>query len=217
MDSLSGTLAWRCPSAWAVLLITLTLGLFADLTTKRLAFEFVAPDPIDLPSPEIVGNAAFRLPWHDGVQVLPGDLLDFRLVLNHGAIFGIGQQQRSVFVLFTCAAVAVGLWIFGTWTTRRSTLAHIGLGLVLAGGLGNLYDRLFVGAVRDFLYLMPRWNLPFGWSWPNAGPEVFPWIFNVADMLLLAGMTILIIYSRREDQRRASELAEKAAEVTPLV
>lgn len=194
---------WRSVRAWAWLVGTLVVVLLADLWSKSWAFEHVAGDPIELPARDIVADPSFRVPWHDGIRVLPLDLLDFRLVLNHGAVFGIGVEQRWTFVAFTCVAMAVVLWIFGRWTRPNATLAHVGLGLVLAGGLGNLHDRLTVGAVRDFLHMLPRWDLPFGWEWPNAGREVFPWIFNVADVSLLAGMACLLIASSIEDRRRA--------------
>ncbi len=203
--------AWRSRRAWSVLLGVLLIVLAADLWSKSWAFAHVANEPIELPAREIVADPSFRLPWHEGQRVIPGDVLDFRLVLNHGAVFGIGQHKRWVFVAFTIVAVAAGLWVFGAFTKRRSTLAHVGLALVLAGGLGNLFDRLTVGAVRDFLHLLPRWDLPFGWEWPGAGREVFPWIFNVADVSLLAGIGLLLIASTREDRRRA--LARQASAV----
>ncbi|MDA0803667.1 MAG: signal peptidase II [Planctomycetota bacterium] len=206
--------AWRSRGAWAVLLLTLAGVLALDLWSKSWAFRTVAGEPVELPDRTVVADPAFRLPWHEGVRVVPGDLLDFRLVLNHGAVFGIGQNKRWVFVTFTIVAVAAGLWVFGAWTRRTSTLSHVGLALVLAGGLGNLYDRLTVGAVRDFMHLLPRWDLPFGWEWPNAGREVFPWIFNVADVSLLVGMGLLLIASSGADRARAAARASGTVAAT---
>jgi signal peptidase II len=104
-----------------------------------------------------------------------------------------------VFIGFTIVAVSAALWIFGWWTDARNRVAHVGIGLVLAGGIGNLYDRLAYGAVRDFLFLAPRWHLPFGWHWPGGSAELFPWIFNGADMMLLAGMAVLLLNAHRRD------------------
>jgi signal peptidase II len=142
------------------------------------------------------------LPRHEGVRVLPFDLLDFHLVLNHGAVFGIGQRRRMVFVLFTLVAIGVALAVFARWSRASQRWVHVGLGLILAGGIGNLYDRVRYGAVRDFLHMFPRWELPFGWRWPgNSSGEVFPWVFNVADVLLLAGMGILLVWMNRTERK----------------
>jgi lipoprotein signal peptidase len=62
--------------------------------------------------------------------------------------------------------------------------------------------------------MLPGWSLPNGWAWPgNSTSDVFPWVFNVADMMLLAGMGLFIIVSFREDARarRAEKLGEAAS------
>lgn len=189
--------AWRCVGCWVLLVAITTAGLVLDLSTKAWAFRTVAGQPVELPYDEIAGNPSYRLPWHQGVRALPGDLLDFRLVLNHGAVFGLGQQRRPVFIAFTAVAVVAAVGVFGWWTTQRARWAHVGIALVLAGGLGNLYDRLAFGAVRDFLHMTPRWNLPFGLRWPGGSGELFPWVFNVADVLLLTGMALLLFTANR--------------------
>lgn len=196
--------AWRNPLAWSVLLGTFATGVVIDLATKYWAFRAVAGRPVDLVYEEVVGNVGYPLPRHEGVRALPFDLLDFHLVLNHGAVFGIGQRRRMVFVLFTLAAVVVALAVFTRWTRASQRWVHVGLGLILAGGIGNLYDRIRYGAVRDFLHMLPRWDLPFGWRWPgNSSGEIFPWVFNVADVLLLAGMGILLICLNRTERKDA--------------
>ena len=200
--------AWRSPVAWVTLIGVFSLGIALDLASKTWAFRNVAGQPIELRHEELAGNTSFRLPWHEGMHVLPWDLLDFRLVVNHGAVFGIGQNRREFLVTFTVAAIGVACLVFARWTRARSHLAHVAIALILAGGVGNLYDRIVYGAVRDFMHMLPRWNLPFGWRWPgNATSEVFPWVFNVADVLLLTGMGLLLLYVHLRDR------AEKAAKL----
>ncbi|MDZ4830029.1 MAG: signal peptidase II [Phycisphaerae bacterium] len=204
--------AWRSVSAWITLAIVFAIGAGTDLWTKAWAFRTVAGEPVVLVYEELVGNRGYRLPFHEGQRALPADLLDFRLVLNHGAVFGIGQDKRIIFVLFTMVAILVALSVFARWTRADSRLAHVAIGLILAGGVGNLYDRIVYGAVRDFLHMFPRWNLPFGWRWPgNATAEVFPWVFNVADVLLLAGMAILLVCVHRRDRAERARLNARAA------
>lgn len=191
--------AWRSPLAWTLLLLAFTLGIAADLSTKSWSFRTVAGSPVDLPPGALIDDPHYRLPWHEGVRAVPPDLLDFHLVLNQGAVFGIGQRQRGVFIALTAVAIAVGIGVFALWTDRRAWLSHLAIGMILAGGVGNLYDRITYGAVRDFLHMFPRRNLPFGWSWPGGSREVFPWVFNIADVLLLAGMSLLLIVAWRTD------------------
>ena len=187
------TPAWRSASAWVVLLACFATGFTLDLLSKHLAFEHVASRPVELRFGELVGDEDY-IPWHEGISVIPPDLLDFHLVLNRGAVFGLGQDQRLLFICFTVIAVFVCLLVFSRWTTSRDRLAHVALGLILAGGLGNLYDRIGYGAVRDFLHMFPGRELPWGVSWPGGSREIFPWVFNVADMLLLAGMFCPLLF-----------------------
>ena len=200
--------AWTSPVAWATLLVVLVIGLWLDLGSKSWAFKSVANNPVELNYQEVV-SGSFHPPWHEGVKVLPGDLLDFHLVLNRGAVFGIGQGSRGIFVGFTIVAVTVAIGVFGWWTRASAHLAHVAIALILAGGIGNLYDRVFIGAVRDFLHMLPRWDLPWGMHWPGGSSEVFPWVFNVADVMLLVGMGLLLVHVKLAD--RAERAAKEAA------
>lgn len=193
--------AWRSPLAWLVLLVVVAIGLALDLGSKSWAFERVAESPVVLDY-DLVVSGSQKPPWHVGVRVIPADLLDFHLVLNRGAVFGIGQGSRAIFIVFTVVAVIVAIGVFGWWTRARSHLAHVAIAMILAGGLGNLYDRMSVGAVRDFLHMLPRWELPFGWNWPGGNNEVFPWVFNVADVFLLTGMALLLLHVHLSDRKQ---------------
>ena len=189
------TPSFRSPKAWFLLLAILIIGFTADIVTKAYAFEHVTPTPVLLEREQLLTNVAWTpIPRHKGVVAIPGRVLSFRLVLNDGAVFGIGSQKRAFFIAFTIVALIIAGWIFARNTTSKSTLAHIGLGLVLGGGLGNLYDRIFIGRVRDFMHLFPDRHLPFSLHWPGGNSEWFPWIFNVGDVSLLTGMSLLMIY-----------------------
>jgi signal peptidase II len=172
----------------------------------------IAGYPVELERERILNDPSFYVPFHGRVTALPWDLLDYRLVLNHGAVFGIGQQRRELFIVFTVIATIAAIALFARGTLVRMRAAHVAIGLILAGGIGNLYDRFFYGAVRDFLHMLPGWSLPSGWKWPgNSTSDVFPWVFNVADVMLLAGMAIYIVVSFREDRRVRREEKRAAA------
>ncbi len=205
--------AWRSAASWARLVGVFAVGLAFDLWTKYWAFGTVAGYPVELTREKVLDDPSFALPHHPRVEALPWDLLDFRLVLNYGAVFGIGQHRRELFIVFTVLATVAAVLLFARGTRVRMKSSHIAIGLILAGGLGNLYDRMVYGAVRDFLHMLPGWQLPNGWRWPgNANSDVFPWVFNVADVLLLAGMGIFVLASFAEDRRaRRLEQARAAA------
>lgn len=175
----------------------LTLGVATDLLSKSLAFEHVAGRPVVPVRADIVeagpGRLYHLIPQHDPVVVIP-HVLDFTLVYNPGAVFGIGAGQRWFFVLFTAAALAAGLLYFAKGTRARDHATQVGIALILAGGLGNLYDRMRFACVRDFIHPLPGVKLPFGLHWPGSGSdEVWPWISNLADLYLIIGVGIVMI------------------------
>ena len=191
--------AWKSTRACVILLTVMVAGFIADVWSKNLAFQQVAQQPVILEREQLLSNPHWTpIPLHDGVIAIPGKLLNFRLVLNDGAVFGIGSQQRVFFIIFTFVALGIAGWIFSRHTSKNNILAHVAIGLVLGGGLGNLYDRIFIGRVRDFMYLFPDRHLPFGWSWPGNNTELFPWIFNTGDVLLLTGMGLLMVFFWRQ-------------------
>ena len=64
------------------------------------------------------------------------------------------------------------------------------LALIAAGAIGNLYDRLNFGYVRDFL----RLNVTASWaSWGGEEGHIWPYVFNIADVWLTVGVIGLAI------------------------
>lgn len=100
--------------------------------------------------------------------------------VNYGALFGLaGEYRHLANGIFAVVSVAAAVAIIG-WSLRAGAVRDwslcTALGLILAGTLGNLYDRLVFGGVRDFLY--------FYWiEWP---------VFNVADCCLVCGAFLLL-------------------------
>jgi len=203
--------AWRSPASWARLVLVLGLCLAADLGSKWWAFQNVAGYPIQLDRKILLANPDWNVPPHAGIRALPWDLLHFQLVINRGAVFGIGANRRFFFIAFTLGALAAGVLVFGRYTRANQPLAHVSIGLILAGGIGNLYDRIVYGVVRDFLHMLPDYNLPRGWHWPGGSPEIFPWVFNLADSMLLLGMGLLILHMHRAEKRARMAVAAPAS------
>lgn len=183
----------RSKGASAVFLGVMIFTLAGDLISKSLAFKHVAGRPVVL-------NTSGRqepglVPPHDPVPVVPG-VLSLKLTLNTGAIFGLGRGSRWLLIGLSLMAVVVILWLLpharasGGWS-------QVALGLILAGALGNLYDRVRFGAVRDLLYLFPGVHLPWGLTWPGGITELYPWIFNIADAALVIGVGAMMIGAYR--------------------
>ncbi|MCC6660680.1 MAG: signal peptidase II [Phycisphaerales bacterium] len=187
--------AYSSPRAWAILVSVLVLGLAADMVSKSLAFRFIADRPVVVDRHAVLETTDLSslIPPHGARTVIPG-ILDLSLVLNRGAVFGIGAGQRVFFIVFTLAALIFAGWMFAQWTREGEHLAHISIALLMAGGLGNLYDRLVFACVRDFLHPLPGVLLPFGWHFPGGGREVWPYVSNVADLWLIVGIAGLMWY-----------------------
>ncbi len=160
-----------------------------------------------------VGGAALDLlvkHWADGrlahpdefggmpsVMVIPG-WLQLEFTGNHGAALGFFQGYRWLFLFVSVGAVIFLGYLFTV--SRRSQWAYqIVLGMLMAGVLGNMYDRVALGYVRDMIHVFPgrRWpegiaaHLPAFWT----TPEWFPWIFNIADSFLCVGVGLMLIHS----------------------
>jgi signal peptidase II len=100
--------------------------------------------------------------------------------VNQGALFGLGGDYASLAnALFAAVSIVAAIAIL-YWSTRRTTARDwalcAALGLILAGTLGNLYDRIVFNGVRDFLYFHLI-------EWP---------VFNVADCCLVCGAFLLL-------------------------
>ena len=163
---LPGRLAWRAPLAWLIFLLTASLGIYADLATKAYAF----PNSVDSNSPF---NGLQPL---EPAPVIPG-VLEFITTVNHGAVFGMMQGKAYLFIPFSFIALGAVVLVFARSRAQQWVL-HLALGLIIAGAVGNLYDRLMFQCVRDFL----RFNI----SW-------YRYIFNIADALLCIGVPLLML------------------------
>lgn len=200
------TPAWRSARAWAVMLAAFALSLLIDLGTKAWAFARVAGFPVEVRRGDVLALPPPRIntlvPPHEPVVVVPHGL-ELKLVLNPGAVFGIGPGKQGFFILFTAVALAFGVYMFGAWTRAKDHWSHACLALVLAGGVGNLYDRLAYGCVRDFLHPLPGVPLPFNLSWPGGDRQVWPYVSNVADAMLIVGIAALLIMTWRSEPAKA--------------
>jgi len=149
-------------TAWPVVFWAVAaLGAAADLLTKHLVFG--------------------RLPHRDSapIVVIRGFL---RIVHseNRGGLFGLGQGSVA-WLVFGVAAGALVIW-FAHRRDARTAGVQIALALVLAGAIGNVFDRVALGHVRDFVDVC-YWP---GRHWPA---------FNVADAGICVGAAWLAVHA----------------------
>ena len=195
-------------ASFIIFLVSAVVVLGVDLASKTRAFARVADAPIELAG----RNPGDRIiPDHDTIIAVP-KVLAFKLTLNRGAAFGLAQGGRWVFIVVAVAAVAV-IGSFFWKSEPQDRWLRAALALMLAGALGNLYDRIRFGMVRDFMWLFPDVPLPFGWTWPGGNADLYPWIFNVADAAMCVAVVLVgihVIRGRRNAETPKRRNAETA-------
>ena len=95
-----------------------------------------------------------------------------------GAAFGIMSGSTLTLIIVSFVLI-VALFIFNYFMKADSIFYSISFGFIIGGAIGNLYDRLALGYVRDFIFLD---------FWPS-----FP-VFNFADSFLCVGAVMLAIF-----------------------
>lgn len=148
-------------------LLASTLGCGCDLGTKLWATQALA----------------------DGAQPVAAPWVSLHLAYNRGTAFSVfptlGNAMPVMAILALLIAIGVGVYV---WRHRPDRLTSLALGAIVAGALGNGYDRAFRTApgggtgVVDFVSV----TLPGGTLWPT---------FNVADVLLVVGVVALALVS----------------------
>ena len=165
-------------------------GLAADLYSKWLVFTKLGRPGEYVPTAPTTSKMT-------SVWWLLDNVVGFQTSLNEGALFGMGQGMIPLFTVMSFLAIGF-LIIWLTWLRgAQSRFITVIAGMMTAGILGNLYDRLGlhhliwnypgelhekgqpVYAVRDWILVMIG-----DWPWPN---------FNIADSLLVVGVSLLFI------------------------
>lgn len=141
-----------------VAIIVAVILVIIDQVTKYLAVVNIAQQGIE------------------SVEVIPG-LLKFVYTENDGMALGIGSESfRWVFVAITVLVCAVLIFLM-TRENFKHKLFYASVSMIVAGGVGNLIDRVLHGFVVDFLSL-----------------SFFDPICNFADYCITAGTVTLIVY-----------------------
>jgi signal peptidase II len=133
----------------------------------------------------VVANLAYG----ERIDVV-GDVIALWHVRNTGAAFSLLPGATWLFIPMHLVAIGMVVYFHRQFRDRGPWI-HLVLGAILAGGLGNLTDRLRLGYVIDFV------SVGIGdLRWPA---------FNVADPSLVLGIGMLVAYLTFVDGRRSGE------------
>jgi signal peptidase II len=198
------------PYIWLFGLLAV-VGLVGDQASKYVVFaKLYPPETIYAIIPGLFELKTSYLPKSDpgdgplsSLRTLSGDRLPH---VNRGALFGIGNadgESGGMNTFFAVISVLAALFII-FWSVRPSIANDrflcLALGLILGGTLGNLYDRIVFGGVRDFLHCYYDTHI-----WPD---------FNIADCCLVCGAGVLLAHSffASETVKQPSQADPAAAE-----
>ncbi|MBI2472683.1 MAG: signal peptidase II [Planctomycetes bacterium] len=144
----------------ATFAIAAASGVIADIVSKWLVFS--------------------NLEKFGKLIVIPS-VLNILRSTNEGVVFGLFPGRTSAFIVFSAIAIVVILFIY-IKSDKTIFTSNLALGLVLSGAIGNLWDRVWFGCVRDFIDL----HIGNKYHWPT---------FNIADSLICVGVFLLIFTS----------------------
>jgi len=192
------------------------LGLLLDQTSKYVVFHRLYNDGQGGRYVVIPGGFEILAQYTEQRDNGESPLAPLRTVsgeaiprVNHGALFGmdggLGMSANTVFAIISLLAASAIIY----WSTQRNLARDwtlcAALGLILAGTLGNLYDRTVFNGVRDFIY----WHYQDKFDWP---------VFNIADCCLVVGAGLLLLQAFWSRQPAIEKpLATDMTEAAPLV
>lgn len=111
----------------------------------------------------------------DTVEFIPG-LLNFTYVENFGVAFGLMSGMAWIIIALT-AIVLVGLLVYIFRYKYHTFLSYTACTLIVAGGIGNLIDRVAFGYVVDYIHVL-----------------FFPYVFNFADCCVVVGAVLFAVW-----------------------
>lgn len=116
----------------------------------------------------------------ESITLIPG-LINILQSKNEGVVFGMFPGKNHLFIVFSILAIAAILFVYSK-SDKTPFVSNLALGLVLAGALGNLWDRIWYGYVRDFI----DFHIGNKYHWPT---------FNIADSLICIGIAFMVFFS----------------------
>jgi signal peptidase II len=172
---------------WVLRALAILLILIADIGLDRITKNYIRQN--------------FR--YYEEILPFKGNLhYLITRVENTGAFLSLGDSLGNPWRFILLSLMPAAVLLFGLAyiiiKTKLHKLTVLGIILVLAGGIGNLYDRWVYGSVTDFMLIK--------YPWFKTG------VFNVADVSIMIGVGLLLIQSFLNDRNSKNKEPENNPE-----
>ena len=124
---------------------------------------------------QIIKLGIVRNIYNSGLIIING-VLNLTYIENTGGAFGIGNNSTLMFIISNIIVITLVTKFIISKKDEVSKYILISLGLILAGGIGNLIDRIFRGFVIDYIDFNPLIKYP---------------VFNIADIYVVVGCILI--------------------------
>ena len=130
---------------------------------------------------------------YESIPVIP-EFFHLTYVTNDGMAFGI-NFPLGIYVFSAISIIFTGFLFWYLWSIKDDEIVvRTGVALILAGAIGNLIDRIFLGEVVDFLDFMIG---DFHW-----------YVFNLADSCVTVGLVFVLYDSLILNRKNASQIEQ---------
>ena len=126
---------------------------------------------------QIVKQIVIKNVFNSSIQIIKG-VLNFTYVENTGGAYGIGSNNILIFIIINIIILGILMKFAISKREEIDTISLIAISLIIAGGMGNLIDRVARGYVVDFVDINPVLKYP---------------VFNIADIFVVTGCIVITI------------------------
>ena len=130
--------------------------------------------------------------FNSSIILIP-HVLNLTYVQNTGEAYGIGSDSTSMYVAVNVVIIGLITYFIFSKKEELSKLILIALHLVLAGGIGNLIDRIARGFVIDYIDISPLIKYP---------------VFNLADIFVVIGCLIIAVFLVKDTVIKKKNIGE---------
>ena len=126
---------------------------------------------------QIVKQVIIKNILNSSIEIING-VLNFTYVENTGGAYGIGSNNILMFIIINVIIIGILMKFVISKRDEINNALLIAISLIIAGGIGNLIDRIFRGYVIDFIDINPVFKYP---------------VFNIADIFVVTGCIVIAI------------------------